>query len=322
MQLVVNVSVKDIKIFDNKPYHLRGEVRVFDIEDGKAIEEVNRIPIIEPEGVVIKGQHKLNGGTLINNQYVCATFGQIIEVDLDGGNYRTLLSERFFNDVHQVGVKNNEYAVVNTGLEQLLIYDEQFKLVRNYDLLKDVNIPRVFDPSVDYRHVWSTKPHYVHANHSFYYDSEWWVTRFHQKDAMGIESKRRIALEAYGNPHDGIIVKNDVYFTTTNGFLIKQNLETSEQVAWNINMNSDRQLGWCRGLAINKSVAYIGFTQFRNSRAKEMMKWVYKSSLLNPFNSQILVYDLKKDIILDRILFDPRDVTIYSLVLRKRAGDS
>ncbi|MBO8132168.1 MAG: hypothetical protein H0Z29_11805 [Candidatus Marinimicrobia bacterium] len=312
MKLIVSVSIKDQKFLNDKTFHIRGEVRILNI--GELIREIDRIPIKESNSVVMKGHHKLNGGVIIGSKYLCTTYGQVLTVDLNTRKQETVLSEPFFNDLHHVSYANDEYAVVNTGLEQLLIYDCRFNLKRIYNLLDDINVNRTFDLSLDYRHVWSTKPHYVHPNYCFYYDGEWWVTRFLQKDAIGIDSKRRISLESYGNPHDGLVMDDCVYFTTTNGWVVKYNFKTRTYDSWNLNELVGRdQLGWCRGLAVIGDKAYVCFTKFRSSRAKEMVKWIIDASIREALPSRILEVDLKRNKITREISFQEKDLTLFSL---------
>lgn len=315
MNLLISASVKNPqKYFDDRTRHLRGEIRILTELNGEIV-DTDCIAVEESDSLVMKDHHKLNAGVVVDNKYVCATYGQVVSIDLRTKQQKTLISEPFFNDLHHVNYANNEFAVVNTGLEQLLIYDKNLKLKKTYNLLEGIGTEKKFDFNIDYRHVWSTKPHYVHPNYCFFYNDEWWVTRFRQKDAIGLQSGNRIDLSSYGNPHDGVVTERGIFFTTTNGWIINYVQDRNLCEAININEIVGRnQLGWCRGIYVVDNYAYVCFTMFRSSKIKEMMKWVSSTSISNSLPSHILKIDLKTKKVVNKILLNDHDCTLFSII--------
>jgi len=205
--------------------------------------------------------------------------------------------------------------VVNTGLERIEIVDVADQTSHSgINLLGHIKESKEFDWSMDYRHVWSTQPHLVHGNHCFYFDGEIWVTRFCQRDALALDSGRRIDLSPWGNPHDGWVQDDQVFFTTTNGHLISYLGTETNFRSWDLNrIVGENQLGWCRGLAIEDDLAFIAFTQFRPSLTREMGKWILQGGSHERSPTCIVKLDMGREKILARYHFNEKDITIYGI---------
>jgi hypothetical protein len=205
--------------------------------------------------------------------------------------------------------------VVNTGLERIEMVDVgDHTRHSSIDLLEHVKGSKEFDWSVDYRHVWSTQPHLVHANHCFHFDGEIWVTRFCQQDALALDSGRRIDLSRWGNPHDGCVQDDKVFFTTTCGHLISFSSTGATFRSWDLNrILGANQLGWCRGLAIEGDLALIAFTQFRPSITKEMGKWILQGRGQERRPTFVVKLDMAREKILAKYHFIEKDLTIYGI---------
>jgi hypothetical protein len=304
---------------DSRTCHSHGELRIveFPEHDATLIEGVHGrwIRIEESPEVVMPGHHKVNGGCFVERNFYVATFGQVLRVNLQTESYETLWTAPFLNDLHFVGCFDDRIYVVNTGLERIEIVDAADGTNHSgINLLDHIDDSKAFDWSVDYRHVWSTQPHLVHANHCFFFDGEIWVTRFCQQDALALETGRRIDLSPWGNPHDGCVQDDKVFFTTTNGYLISYSDIGARFRSWDLNrILGGKQLGWCRGLAIEDDLAYIAFTQFRPSVTKEMGKWILLGVSQERCPTSIVKLDMRNEIILARYHFIEKDLTVYGI---------
>jgi|WetSurMetagenome_2_1015567.scaffolds.fasta_scaffold52668_3 hypothetical protein len=320
MKFLLTCSIKrKQKLLDSRTSHSNGELRLveFPDDDARLIEgEHGRwIRISESSETIMQGHHKVNGGCFQHGEFYVATFGQVLRVNLQQGSSETVWTASFLNDLHAVNFFHDRMYVVNTGLERIEIVDPQSGTHQaSIDLQKYIGSSRTFDLSLDYRHVWTTQPHLVHANHCFLYDNEVWVTRFCQMDALALESRRRIDLSSWGNPHDGLVQENEVFFTTTNGHLVSYCLAADRFQSWDLNDILGRdQLGWCRGLAVSDNVALVAFTQFRPSVTKEMGKWILQDVKLQRNPSFIVKLDLERNRVLAKYDFQERDLTIYGI---------
>ncbi len=307
------------KFMDSRTCHSHGELRIVDFPDGDATltegEHGRWIRIEESPEIVMAGHHKVNGGCFVDGDFYVASFGQILRINLENETSGTVWTAPFLNDLHFVGFFGGRMYVVNTGLERIEILDAgDFTHHAAINLLEQVHVSRQFDRSLDYRHVWSTQPHSVHANHCFFLDGEIWVTRFCQQDALGLDTMRRIDLARWGNPHDGFVQDNTVFFTTTNGHLVRYSKQGNKFRAWDLNRIIGRnQLGWCRGLAIDGDLAFIAFTQFRTSITKEMGKWILQGRNLERNPSFIVKLDMAREKIMAKYNFIEKDITIYGI---------
>ncbi len=304
---------------DSRTCHSHGELRIVEFPDRDAtlIEGVHGrwIRIEESPEVVMAGHQKVNGGSFVKRDFCVTTFGQVLRVHLQTETCETLWTAPFLNDLHFVGCFSDRMFVVNTGLERIEIINVADHTNHSWiNLLDHINESKEFDWSLDYRHVWSTQPHLVHANHCFYFDSELWVTRFCQQDALGLNSGRRIDLSPWGNPHDGCVQDDEVFFTTTNGHLVSYSSTKVKFRSWDLNRISGAdQLGWCRGLAIEGDLAFIAFTQFRPSLTKEMGKWILQGRSQERNPTCIVKLDMGKEKILAKYHFIEKDLTIYGI---------
>jgi hypothetical protein len=320
MKFLVTCSLKcRQKIMDSRTCHSHGELRIVRFPDRNATltEGVHGhwIRIEESPEVVMPGHHKLNGGCFLGNDFYVTTFGQVLQVNVLAETHKTLWTASFLNDLHFVGFFNNRMYVVNTGLERI----EVVNLADGADhahinLLEHIHEAKEFDWSIDYRHVWSTQPHLVHANHCFFLDGEVWVTRFCQKDALALDTGRRIDLSPWGNPHDGCVQDDNVDFTTTNGHLISYSSTEARFRSWDLNrIIGENQLGWCRGLTVEENHAFIAFTQFRSSVTKEMGKWILQGGNHGCKPTFIVKLDMAREKIMAKYHFLENNLTIYGI---------
>lgn len=231
------------------------------------------------------------------------------------------LSLPLFNDVHHVRpTANGTLLVVNTGLDMVLETTLEGEVVREWNVLGEDPWER-FSRDVDYRKVASTKPHKAHPNHVFFLDEDIWVTRFEQKDAVCLtRPDGRIPIDIE-RPHDGLVHGDSVYFTTVDGHVVIAD-RTERRVKEVIDLNGihDRSeaLGWCRGLMVDGSKVWVGFSRLRPTKFKEAVSWVKHGfnsvGAYNTSPTHIACYDLAEKKCLDEIDVEPFGLnTIFSV---------
>jgi len=209
--------------------------------------------------------------------YTCAPT-EVLRVSFPQLRLESILSHPTFNDLHHVAVTDDRLLVCNTGLEILQTFDHSGNLLETFNAASKPTSER-FSPDVDYRKEFTTKPHESHINFIFFYEGKTWITRFHQQDAICVSDPAdRISLPA-GNPHDGIVSGNDIYFTTTNGHLLRVN-GRERRVVKDIDLTAIKRslegvpIGWCRGLHVQDGFAYVGFSRIRKTKFVEFARWV------------------------------------------------
>lgn len=214
-----------------------------------------------------------------------------------------------FNDVHHVRPTNRDtLLVVNTGLDQVLEMDYEGEVLKEWNALGKDPWDR-FDATVDYRKVSSTKPYESHPNHVFTIDDEVFVTRFKQMDAVSVEDPSRRIEIGVERIHDGVVFGDHVYFTAVNGHVAvvdKESLELVELVDLAEIEDSNRLLGWCRGIAPDEDGVWVGFSRLRPTAVRENIAWV-KSGFRKSMPTHIARYDLKTRTLEQRIELEDYD---------------
>jgi hypothetical protein len=201
-----------------------------------------------------------------------------------------------FNDVHHVRpTPTGTLLVANSGLDMALELTLDGEIVRTISTLGEDPWEH-FDRSVDYRMGVSTKPHRSHPNHVFYVGEEPWATRFEQRDAISLDNpERRIPL-AVERVHDGLVVGDRIYFTSVDGkILIADPATLAVEQTIDLADFHDRNdlLGWCRSIAVDGNLAWVGFSRFRATKIRENVGWVARGARrVRP--THIALYDLAR----------------------------
>ena len=122
-----------------------------------------------------------------------------------------------------------------------------------------------------------------------------------------------------GNPHDGIVVSDEIWFTTTNGHIVIVD-GPSRKIARDIDLNAIKhtlgtvQLGWCRGLDVDAEggFAYVGFTRFRETRFREFASWIKRSGGVR-YPARIEKIDLRKEELVDTFELESLGTVVFGI---------
>jgi len=209
-------------------------------------------------------------------------------------------SHGLHNDLHHVLPHQAGFHVVSTGLDSLISHDLEGRVQSTQHALGD-ELSAHFDLERDWRQVPSTKPHQAHPNYYFENAEGRWLTRFEQRDAVCLDDFNRRMVIEIGNPHDGLVVGDQTWFTTTNGMLHAfhpGDERASEVHDLNQYHTGDCPLGWCRGLHIAGEIAYVGFSRVRATRIRKNLSWL-KNGFRLPDGmrsppTRVAAFDLRK----------------------------
>ena len=202
----------------------------------------------------------------------------------------------FFQNCHHVALIGGNIAVVSTGLDMIILLDGATLEPKSFYNALGKDPWHRFSSEVDYRKINSTKPHDSHPNYVFEIHDEVWITRFNQKDAICLtDPEKRIDIRCE-RVHDGHVVGDHVFFTCVNGFIVIANIHTLK-VEEIVNLNeiegAGRPLGWCRGLAIDENILYIGFSKLRATKIRENIRWLLNyTGVKQHFGTRIVAYDI------------------------------
>lgn len=227
--------------------------------------------------------------TMTRTHLFACTTTELAIIDLKQWQIERLVTHPWLNDVHHVvPTAAGSMLVVNTGLDQVLELDRDGKLLREWNTASTPTWDR-FDQSVDYRKVLTTKPHESHPNFLFHRDGEWWVTRFHHRDACCLTKPgRTLDLRAKGateassevsdaGPHDGVWDGAAHWFTTVDGQLLHWPVDQPlpRTISLSRSGEADALLGWCRGVApIGGDSVWVGFSRLRPTKFRSHVSWI------------------------------------------------
>jgi hypothetical protein len=257
-------------------------------------------------------------GTLRGNRLYACTSTEVLVYELPRFKRVGYVSLPCFNDLHHVRpTDQHNLLVANTGLDMVVEFTPQGKVLRQWDVLGGDPWER-FSREMDYRKVASTKPHHAHPNYIFQLGSDIWVTRCFQKDAVCLTRSARIAIDVE-KPHDGDVFEHGIYFTTVDGQVVvvdPNTLQVCNVVDLKlIDNESPALLGWCRGLLVlDEARVWVGFTRIRKTKFRENLSWVRHAFRDVRKPTHIALYDLSAKKCLQEIDLERHGMNIvYSI---------
>jgi len=204
------------------------------------------------------------------------------------------ISLPFFNDLHHViETPAGTLLIAVSGLDMVVELRLDGTVVNEWSAIATSPWER-FSREMDYRPVPTTKPHAAHPNQVFLIGQEPWATRFEKRDAVSLtDPSRRIDI-AIERPHDGVVHGTDVYFTTVDGHIVIADTATL-RVRDVIDLASMHPqtalLGWTRGIHVEGSRVWVGFSRIRPTKIRENVGWVLRG-FRKDVGTHIGCYDL------------------------------
>jgi len=232
-----------------------------------------------PEACHREGSNLFKAASRTGDRFYVCTSTEILIYELPTFQRVGYISLPSFNDLHHVHpTSRGTLLVANTGLDMVMELTESGDVTAEYSTTGEKLWTR-FSPSVDYRHVLTTKPHRAHPNYVFESDGNVWVTRGEQKDAVCLTDATRPPY-AIGEfcPHDGVCFEGKVYFTRVDGKVfvfdeLRQRLDAVIDLG-EISPKAN-PLGWCRGLhVVDRDTLIVTFSRLRRTRFQEKLQWV------------------------------------------------
>jgi len=295
--------------------YAKGAIAIVDWEAKQLARCVEYVPpdeIRHPDGTVV-----LSFGSFKDGYFYTASPVEVVRYRLPHLTCERVLTHPTFNDLHHVVALEDKLLVCNTGLEILQSFDYRGNLLETFNAASTPTWER-FATSIDYRLELTTKPHERHINFIFRYEDKTWVTCFHSEDALCVSDPSDVMRVGVGNPHDGLVIGDEVYFTTTNGHIAIVD-GPSRLLKRAIDLNAaarppgDANLGWCRGIDVVDGFAYVGFSQLRATRSREFVRWVTHWSVARR-PGRIEKIDLASGQLVDSFVFDiANGVAIFSV---------
>ena len=209
------------------------------------------------------------------------------------------ISHPWLNDVHHVRRIDGQLHVVSTGLDALLIFEEEDTTVAEVRSVLGDEVWAHHSRETDYRRIPTTKPHRAHPNYVFTAAGARWVTRFEQRDACCMDSDTPRTLRLADDPiHDGVQAPDGrVWFTVVSGEVVVTDHDTPrvvERYSLGALEGGDRPLGWCRGILLEPERTLLAFSRLRPTTLKQNLAWLRRplGKAPEPLPTRIAAYDL------------------------------
>lgn len=187
-------------------------------------------------------------------------------------------------DVHSVAPRPDGLVVTSTGIDAVLEFVDGQVLRHDLADRRPGDFTRVPYPSL--------KPHAVHPNYASMRGGELWVTRFEDRCARSL-SGLEVSLPE-GPPHDGHLRDGLVWYTTVTGHVVAVDPSSLARVEYydlNALTQNDGILGWCRGVEVVGSRVYVGMTQLRDTRHREVLRWVSRGSAGRQLPTRVVEFE-------------------------------
>jgi hypothetical protein len=254
-----------------------------------------RMVYVSPPGTHGPGQPVLfKAGTAHGDRLFVCTQTEVLVYTVPSFTQAAHISLPCFNDVHHACLSPAGHLLVAvSGLDLVVEVDLNGKALREWDVWDGKPWTR-FSKQTDYRYVASTKPHKSHPNYVFCVGDEIWATRFEQKDALCLNRPGRQIEIGIERVHDGFSHAGKLYFTTVNGRVVIANpdtLQVEEVIDLTELHDPSVLLGWCRGILVQGSLAWVGFSRIRPTRFREAVSWVRQGFKVSQA-THIALYDL------------------------------
>ncbi|MDP2307742.1 MAG: hypothetical protein Q8P18_17085 [Pseudomonadota bacterium] len=240
--------------------------------------------------------HLFKAASWDGDRLLLCTQTEVLVFDPASERVERTISHPWFNDVHHVARLRGQLHVVSTGLDAVLVLDENDAVAAVHSATGQDPWER-FERATDYRLVPTTKPHRAHPNYVFEASGTRWITRFEQRDAIRIDTGGPAISVASQPIHDGVPHGGSVWFTVVAGQVVEADPETGGvRTTYDLNpfsRNDGAPLGWCRGIVVEPERVLLGFSRLRPTLFKQNLAWL--RAPLNrpePAPTRVAAYDL------------------------------
>jgi len=251
----------------------------------------NRRPAASPSFV-------FKAGAWDGDELLLCTQTEVVIVDPASRTVKRTVSHPWLNDVHHVERIDGRLHVVSTGLDAVVVFDENDQDIVEVLNAVDVDTWSRFDRGSDYRLVPTTKPHQAHPNYIYRHAGARWISRFEQRDTLRLDGSRASLRLADDPVHDGVPVGDDVWFTVVSGQVVVARPDRGEiRARYDLNAMEPgpaRPLGWCRGIRVEPDRTLLCFSRLRPTKLKQNLAWLRKplGKQPEPHPTRVCAYDL------------------------------
>jgi len=247
------------------------------------------------------------------------THTELLRIDVDTMTVVEALAHPLFHGLHSVTTSPAGHLVLSAaGLDSVLELSRRGELLAHH-FLDEGGFARRHPRPQDFRHVPydALKPHSHHPNHAQWVGDTLWATCFETRRAHRLVGTGPDVLLPEGIPHDGRLRDGLLWFTQVDGRVIAVEPHSGARVH-TIDLSSldpsPGLLGWCRGVEKVGDRLFVGFTQLRRARHREVARWLLRGEQGLKRPSRVVEVDLASGgIVRETVLGNEAGGTIYGI---------
>jgi hypothetical protein len=149
------------------------------------------------------------------------------------------------------------------------------------------------------------------------------------KDAVCIAHPQKLIDIPAGKPHDGLFTGGRLYFTTVNGTVVRVDLDGDGRMhTYDISsLYRGFNPGWCRALAVDQEMVYVGYSAFRWTYHLENISFIGSNmrkiarQLGQQRPARIVKFDMQRKQIMDEMSFSNGEVALIFSILSANDPD-
>ena len=242
-----------------------------------------------------------------NNNDLWASFSNsIVRIDLDTEEVLETITDKNFNDLHDLFLYNERLISINTGNESIDSIDIETKEIERIDFLGSDLRKRTLKCTM----YSSTKPHLHHISTARYNQmGELVVGFFKQQRIINIDNWGQVGTVMDSPVHDLQSIGEELFWTTISGKVF-----SSQSPNPIVDLKDYfNKIGWVRGLYLFDKYVVLGTTSIRDSNSELYSALTGEENYLE--SSKITVIDSENNRIFAEIpMPDSKFRKIYSII--------
>lgn len=265
------------------------------------------------------GVHQeFTAGALIDGVFWQPTHTELLALDPTTMAPLGRVDHPLLHGVHSVAAAPDGGLVVScAGLDSVVTLGPDGTL-RDHRFLGDGAFTDRHPVARDFRRVPydALKPHSHHPNHAHWVDGSLLVTCFETRRAHRVVGEGPDLPLPEGIPHDGRLRDGLLWFTQVDGRVIAVHPDGRRDRVIDLTAldPSPGLMGWCRGIEKVGHRLFVGFTQLRSARHREVARWLIQGEAGRKRPSRVVEIDLRGPrIVREHLVGNAAGATIYGL---------
>jgi len=261
---------------------------------------------------------EFTAGHLIGDSFWQPTHTELLRIDPDAMTVVDQVGHPLLHGVHSVAPGRDGGLVVScAGLDSVLELSTSGDVVHHHFLgggpfAARHPLPRDFRV-VPYD---ALKPHSHHPNHAQWVGDSLLATCFETRRAHRLVGAGPDIDLAEGIPHDGRLRDGLLWFTQVDGRILATHPDGRREHVIELSRLDPTPglLGWCRGIDKAGHRLFVGCTQLRRSRHREVARWLLRGEQGRKRPSRVVEIDLRgPHIVAEHVLGNEAGGTIYGI---------